>query len=96
MVGNYIRNFFAGSKKIIFTEMPDCLDIINLCEGIKIARNSYHFEQEENLYYILMELMRSPDYLKYLTKSSIEQYNMRKIMTDKINDPNCFSEDDID
>ena len=96
LVGNYIRNFFAGSKKIIFTEIPDCLDIINLCEGIKIARNSYHFEQEENLYYILMELMRSPDYLKYLTKSSIEQFNMRKIMTDKINDPNCFSEDDID
>ena len=91
LVGNYVRNFFAGEpKKVFLTEMPECYDIIDLCEGIKIARYSYDFEQEENLYYILIELMRSPDYLKLLTKSSTEQFNKRKKYTDKANDPNCF------
>ena len=97
LVGNYVRNFFAdSSEQIMFTEMPDCFDIINLCEGIKIARNSFNFEQEENLYYILMELMRSPDYLKFLTKSSVAQFNKRKKLTEKSKDPNCFMDDEID
>ena len=83
LVGTYVRNFFAGQpSKITLTEMPCCQEIINLCEGIKISRYSFDFEQEEKLYYILMELMRSPDYLKYLTESSMEQFNKRKKLTD--------------
>ena len=97
LVGNYVRNFFAGEpSKITLTEMPQCKEIINLCEGIRTARNSFQLEKEENYYYILMELMRSPDYLKYLTKSSVDQYNDRKKMTDKSNDPNRFSDGEID
>ena len=91
LVGNYVRNFFAGeASKVSLTEMPECYDLIDLCEGIKIARYSYDFEQEENLYYILIELMRSPYYLKLLTKSSTEQFNKRKEFTNKAHDPNCF------
>ena len=74
--------------------MPECYKIIELCEGIKIARYSFKFEQEENFYYILMELMRSPNYLKLLTESSVEQFNKRKKITEKSNDPNGFSDDD--
>ena len=97
LVGNYVRNFFAGEpSKITLTEMPQCKEIINLCEGIRTARHSFKLEQEENLYYILMELMRSPDYLKYLTKSSVDQYNDRKKLTEKSNDPNRFSDDELD
>jgi hypothetical protein len=76
--------------------MPQCKEIINLCEGIRTARHSFKLEQEENLYYILMELMRSPDYLKYLTKSSVDQYNDRKKLTEKSNDPNRFSDEELD
>ena len=95
LVGNYVRNFFAGEpSKITLTEMPECYKIIELCEGIKIARYSFKFEQEENFYYILMELMRSPNYLKLLTESSVEQFNKRKKITEKSNDPNGFSDDD--
>ena len=84
IVGTYVRNFFAGQpSKISLTEMPYCKEIINLCEGIKVSRNSFDFEQEEKLYYILMELMRSPDYLKLLTESSVEQFNRRKELTEK-------------
>ena len=82
LVGTYVRNFFAGQpSKITLTEMPNCKEIINLCEGIRVSRNSYDFEQEEKLYYILMELMRSPDYLRYLTESSVEQFNKRKMLS---------------
>ena len=96
LAGNYVRNFFAGEQsKIVLTEMPDCIEIIKLCEGIKIARNSFDFDQEEYLYYILIELMRSPDYLKYLTKSSVDQYNNRKKLTDKMNNPDCFRDEEL-
>ena len=79
LAGTYIRNFFAGKpEKIILTEMPHAEEIINLCEGIRLARYMYDFEQEEKLYYVLIELMRSPDYLRTLTKSSTEQFKERK------------------
>ena len=97
LVGNYVRNFFAGeASKVALTEMPECYDIIKLCEGIKIARYSYLFEQEENLYYNLIELMRNPENLMLLTKSSVEQYNKRKKYTDRDNDPNCFLDEELE
>ena len=89
LAGTYVRNFFAGQpSKITLTEMPYCQEVINLCEGIKISRNSFDFNQEEKLYYILIELMRSPDYLRYLTESSVEQFNKRKILTQKMDETN--------
>ena len=82
LVGTYVRNFFAGEpEKIRLTEMPYSEQIINLCEGIRVSRNSFDFQQEERLYYRLIELMRSPEYLRTLTKSSTEQFRRRKEMT---------------
>jgi hypothetical protein len=82
LVGTYIRNFFAGQpEKIMLTEMPHSEEIINLCEGIKVFRNSFDFEQEEKLYYYLIEIMRSPDYLRELTQSSTEQFRQRQELT---------------
>ena len=82
LVGTYVRNFFAGQpEKIMLTEMPHSEEIINLCEGIQVSRNSFDFEQEEKLYYILIELMRSPDYLRTLTLSSTEQFKQRQELT---------------
>ena len=82
VVGNYVRNFFAGQpEKIRLTEMPYTENIIILCEGIKVSRSSFDFKQEEKLYYNLIELMRSPEYLIILTKSSIDQFKERKKMT---------------
>ena len=79
LAGNYVRNFFSGeAERINLTELPHSKALINLCEGVHVSRYSFDYEQEEKLYYILMELMRSPDYLKILTKSSIEQYEERK------------------
>ena len=79
LLGNYIRNFFTGQpEKIMLTEMPEPEKLINLCEGIKQSRYSFELEKEEQLYYVLIEFMRSPDYLKMLTKSSLRQFKERK------------------
>ena len=71
--------------------MPHNEELMDLCEGIKIARYSYDFEEEEKLYYILIEIMRSPDYLILLTSSSVDQFNDRLKMTkleEEINEEN--------
>ena len=83
VVGSYVRNFFAGQpEKIILNEMPHNEKIMDLCEGIKISRYSYDFEKEEELYYRLIEIMRSPDILMNLTGSSIDdQFKEREEMT---------------
>ncbi len=82
VVGNYVRNFFSGQpEKISLTEMPHNEELINLCEGIKVSRYSFNFDEEEKLYYILIEIMRSPEYLRLLTSSSIDQFSQRLIMT---------------
>ena len=60
--------------------MPHPEELINLCEGIKMSRYSFDFEEEEKLYYILIEFMRSPDYLREITTSSIEQFNKRMLL----------------
>ena len=84
LIGTYAKNFFSGQpQKIILTEMPYAEDIINLCEGILISRYSFDYDNEEKLYYILIDLMRSPDYLKILTESSMEQFYRRNNLTIK-------------
>ena len=42
-----------------------------LCEGIKISRIRNDFLQEEKLYYLLIDLMRSPEIIKNMTQSSL-------------------------
>ena len=59
-------------------ELPHPKTIIDLCEGIKIARYSYDFKNEEYLYTILIELMISPDYLKLITDSSLDHFKLRE------------------
>ena len=82
LCGTYGRNFFSGEpQKIKLTELPHPEDIIDLCEGINVARYSFDYEQEEKLYYILIEIMRSPDYLRSMTGSSTSQFNKRQEIT---------------
>jgi len=61
-------------------ELPHPKRIVDLCEGIKIARYSYDFKTEEYLYTILIELLRSPDYLKIITDSSLDHFKQREEM----------------
>ena len=79
LAGSYIRDFLADEpEKIMLEELPHPQKIVELCEGIKIARYSYDFKNEEYLYTILIELMRSPDYLKLITDSSLDHFKLRE------------------
>ena len=79
LAGSYIRDFLANEpEKIMLEELPHPQKIVELCEGIKIARYSYDFKNEEYLYTILIELMRSPDYLKLITDSSLDHFKLRE------------------
>ena len=70
--GNYIRLFFLGSaERVIYTEMVLPNKLLNLCEGIRIARIKKDYLKEEQLYYLLIDLMRSPEIIKNITKSSL-------------------------
>ena len=84
LAGSYIREFLANEpEKIMLGEMPHPKKIVELCEGIKISRYSYDFKNEEYLYTILIELMRSPDYLKLITDSSLDHFKQREALTEK-------------
>ena len=79
VAGTYIADFLASEpEKIMFTDLPHPEQIVSLCEGVKISRYSNDFKNEEELYTILIEFMRSPDFLKRLTQSSIENFDIRK------------------
>ena len=79
VAGSYVQEFLANEpEKIMFTELPHPKPIVDLCEGIQISRYSYDFRKEEELFTILIDLMRSPDFLKKLTQSSIDDFKKRE------------------
>lgn len=78
-LANFLKSYCSGqTQRMILSDMPEPEKLIALCEGIKVCRYTNNYEYEEKLYYILIEFMRSPEYLRYLSKSTIEFYNKRK------------------
>ena len=72
VVGNIIRALFLGqSERIMYSEMVNPAKLLSVCEGIKIARIKKDFLQEEKLYYLLIDFMRSPEMFKNITMSSL-------------------------
>ena len=79
VIGTYISNIFDyKTEKIVINEMPHPEKLINLCECIKISRYTYDFKKEQYLFNILIEIMRTPEFVKILTKTTLEQYEYRK------------------
>ena len=59
------------AERVIYTEMVNPNKLLNVCEGIRISRIKKDFLQEDKLYYLLIDLMRSPEIVKSITKSSL-------------------------
>ena len=77
--GEYVRDFCSGEpEKVMLNEMPEPKKMVDLCEGITIARNTHDFRMEKKLYFILIELLREPTYLREITKSSVERFEERE------------------
>ena len=78
VIGTYVSSFFNyNPEKIIIGEMPHPEKLLNLCECVKISRYTYDFKKEEYLFNILIEIMRTPDFIKKLTQSTMEQFQRR-------------------
>jgi hypothetical protein len=72
LAGKVIRAIFLGSaERIMYIDMVNPNRLFSLCEGIKISRIRNDFLQEEKLYYLLIDLMRSPEIIKNMTQSSL-------------------------
>ena len=70
--GKIIRAIFLGqAKRIIYTEMVNQTKLFSVCEGIKISRIRKNYLQEGKLYFLLIEMMRSPEIIKNMTQSSL-------------------------
>ena len=72
VIGKVIRAVFLGTaERIMYIQMVNPNRLFSLCEGIKISRIRNDFLQEEKLYYLLIDLMRSPEIIKNMTQSSL-------------------------
>ena len=86
VAGTYIRRLFLGqAERVIYTEMVNPNKLISVCEGIRISRIKKDFVQEDRLYYLLIDLMRSPEIVKSITKSSLVYIQKNNILLDKDN-----------
>ena len=72
VAGKVIRSMFLGNaERIMYIHMVNPNRLLSLCEGIKISRIRNDFLQEEKLYYLLIDLLRSPEIIKNMTQSSL-------------------------
>ena len=72
-IGKFIRLFFDRiSQRVIYEEMPNTNDLMDLCESIYIARAEGDLHNEQRLYELLIRIYRSPEILIKLTGTGLE------------------------
>uniref|UniRef100_A0A7S3KJ93 Piezo non-specific cation channel cap domain-containing protein n=1 Tax=Euplotes crassus TaxID=5936 RepID=A0A7S3KJ93_EUPCR len=73
-IGSVIRDVIkVGSEQIFIKDMPKPDSLMLICEGILISRLENNLEREEQLYFILIDIMRSPEIIKMITSSSLKK-----------------------
>lgn len=76
LLGRIIRATLGGggSQGVMLTDMPNPEPLINLCSGVYLSRMTGDLLREEELYYELIDILRSPEVTKMLTgRSSIKE-----------------------
>jgi len=72
-IGKVLRGVFESPAEQIFVkDMPKPDSLILICEGVLISRLENNLRKEEQLYFILIDIMRSPEILKRITDSSLK------------------------
>lgn len=72
IVGQTLRKIVMfDSDRIFMTEMPDPDPIRNLIRALYMQRLEQNLKKEEEYYYILMEILRSPEMIKAICGSSL-------------------------
>ncbi len=73
VIANYFRFLFQGSANtIILNDIPFADPVLSMCNGVYKARYDGDMEQEERLFWLIIDLLRSPDQIKSLTGSYLD------------------------
>jgi hypothetical protein len=64
--------FVPFTDQIVITDAKDPTQILLLCEIIHLYRLKQMLKQEEKLFFLLIDIMRSPHIFKEITGSSIK------------------------
>jgi hypothetical protein len=74
-IGSFVKEFLRGELfKILYTELPDPQDVLELVEGIYIAREEQyigHLKDEVRIFETLIRVLRSPETLTKVTGTNI-------------------------
>lgn len=73
VIANYFRFMFQGSTNaIILNDIPFADPVLSMCNGVYKARRDGDLEMEECLFWLIIDLLRSPDEIKSLTGSYLD------------------------
>lgn len=68
VIANYFRFLFQGSvHNIIYSDIPHPDPVLALCNAIYASRTARDLEREDELFWMTIDLLRTPDTLKALT-----------------------------
>lgn len=71
VLGRVLRSIISGKGlEFVITDQPNPDNLINLCEGIYVARMARKLNEERVLYYELIDILRSPEIVKKITGQS--------------------------
>ena len=74
-IGRSIRSVLGGTRyRLMVDEMPDTRDLIDLCEGVYIARREKRLMRETQLTELILRLFRSSETLLQLTGSQLKRH----------------------
>ena len=74
-IGRSIRGVLGGTRyRLMMDEMPDTRDLIDLCEGVYLARREGLLLRETQLTEIMFRLYRSSETLLQLTGSQLKRH----------------------
>jgi len=62
--------FYKAIQRVIYEEMPNPDDLLELCNAIYIARMEGNLVKEERLYDLLIRIHRSPEIMMKMTGTS--------------------------
>ena len=69
--GRFLRMLVTGqTSKIVNEDLPNVDKVLKLCDALLTAREMGDHEKEEILYWLLIDLFRSPERLRERTKIS--------------------------
>lgn len=74
LLGTYFRKAILYTSAFVFIyDIPDASAILNLLDAILLVRAEGNLKKEEELYFMLLEVLRSPEMLKSITGSSMAE-----------------------